>query len=175
MGPDDGEGYTAFMAACYHGQLESVKLILESSKEYDIDINETDVFGQTGFELAWYYGRIEVVKLMFENQIKYGIEDWLRTSRFPSNIYINHETIAQMKKLQAIIEEAQKKKHREKEETDANRLKKAQIELFKVQIPWITDETKIEMKEKAQRKKQQKMEETDANRSKKARYNLRSK
>jgi len=173
--PDDGEGKTGFLFACEKGHTEVVKVILESSKEYDIDINETDVFGQTGFELAWYYGRIEVVKLMFENQIKYGIEDWLRTSRFPSNIYINHETIAQMKKLQAIIEEAQKKKRREKEETDANRLKKAQIELFKVQIPWITDETKIEMKEKAQRKKQQKMEEIDANRSKKARYNLRSK
>ena len=173
--PDDGEGKTGFLFACEKGHTEVVKVILESSKEYDIDINETDVCGSTGFELAWMYGQIEVVKLLFENHLKYDIpfQDWWFPSiQWEINIFTDE---TEMRKLKAIIKEAQKKKHREMKEKDANRLKKAQIQLFKVQIPWITDETKIEMKEKAQRKKQQKMEETDANRSKKARYNLRSK
>ena len=65
----------AFHTACHDNQLKIVKLFLESSRKFDIDINLKDVDeGKTGFHYACCFGHIEVVKLMIGSRTKYDIE-----------------------------------------------------------------------------------------------------
>merc|ERR1711976_132609 len=44
---------TAFHTACQSGKTEMARLMIESSKEFDIDLNARDSYGKTPFHLAW--------------------------------------------------------------------------------------------------------------------------
>merc|ERR1719245_17525 len=67
-------GQTAFHVACDYGRKNVAKLIMESSRKYDIDLNAKADYGKTPFHLACLGGRTELVKLMIESSRTYGID-----------------------------------------------------------------------------------------------------
>ena len=62
--------------ACFEGQIEMVRLLIESSRKYGLDLNADDGDGYTAFHLASTSGspnQIEVLRLMIESSKDYGI------------------------------------------------------------------------------------------------------
>jgi len=57
-------GYTALMYACWQGQLEIVKLLLEEKR---VRLNEVSYFGETAFYFACWHGQIEIIKCMLKD------------------------------------------------------------------------------------------------------------
>ena len=51
-----------------------VKVLLEASIEYDIDVNAFDVDNWTPFTTACFYGHLKIAKLMIQDSRKYGID-----------------------------------------------------------------------------------------------------
>ena len=73
-GPDRCED-TPFQLASLKGSLEMVRLMIQSSKEQDIDLNAGAVYdGATGFHLACDEGEIDIVKFILENYEEFGID-----------------------------------------------------------------------------------------------------
>ena len=46
--------------ACYHGQTETAKLIVQYSKDFGIDLNAKDDDGNTALHEACYHGQTEI-------------------------------------------------------------------------------------------------------------------
>ena len=53
---DDNES-TALQWACYNGKTETARLIIQYSKDFDIDLNAKDIDGHTAWHLACNCGR----------------------------------------------------------------------------------------------------------------------
>ena len=63
----DNFGNTVFHYACKNGCSETVKLILDFSKENEaIDLNARDNLGRTAYHLACTFSRTEIVKLILD-------------------------------------------------------------------------------------------------------------
>ena len=59
----DNSGWTALHMACYHGQTETVQIMLNNWKEFGIDINAQNNQGQTAFALINHYEVKNPIKL----------------------------------------------------------------------------------------------------------------
>jgi ankyrin repeat protein len=59
------DGWTVLMIACYNGNTEVFKLLLDKQ---DIDVNVQDTCGRTALMTACRYGNTEVVKLLLDKQ-----------------------------------------------------------------------------------------------------------
>ena len=68
---------TGFKWTSIKGHTTLVNFIINSSKEFDIDLNKRDDCGKTGFMFACENDQKEIVKMIIENRRKYG----LKTSR----------------------------------------------------------------------------------------------
>ena len=63
----DNFGNTVFHYACKNGCSETVKVLLDFSKENEaIDLNARDNLGRTAYHLACTFGRTEIVKLILD-------------------------------------------------------------------------------------------------------------
>ena len=58
------------MYACLEGHTEIVMLMVNSSKEFDIDLNARDDDGETGFMIAHRKGHTEIVSLIVNAPIE---------------------------------------------------------------------------------------------------------
>ena len=52
MNTEERDRYTIFQWACIRGEIETVKLLIESSKDFGIDLNVKNRFGWTAFALC---------------------------------------------------------------------------------------------------------------------------
>jgi len=70
----DGDGWTALHWTCYYGRTETVKLIIQNSKEFGIDLNAKSSSESTAWHLACYNGQIEIAQLIIQNSKAFGID-----------------------------------------------------------------------------------------------------
>merc|ERR1712029_8788 len=70
----DEDGWTAWHWACYYGQTETAQLIIQNSKEFDIDLNAKNDDGVTALHLACKNGRTETAQLIIKNSKDFGID-----------------------------------------------------------------------------------------------------
>jgi len=52
----------------------AVQLLIQSSKEYGIDLNAKNNNGGTALHLAFIIGRTEIIQLLFQSSKEYGID-----------------------------------------------------------------------------------------------------
>ena len=67
-------GETAFISACVSGHTKVVKFMVNSSKEFGIDIDARKVNGETSFMKACYYGHTEIVKFIANTSKEFDID-----------------------------------------------------------------------------------------------------
>ena len=60
--------------ACSNGQTETAQLIIQSSKEFSIDLNAKDDEGDTALHRACIIGHTETVQIILENWKEFGID-----------------------------------------------------------------------------------------------------
>ena len=66
--------WTAWHVACMSGKTETVQLIIQYSKDFDIDLNAKDNDGRTALHVACKYGRTEFVQMIVKNWKEYEID-----------------------------------------------------------------------------------------------------
>merc|ERR1712029_1145929 len=74
MNTKDDDGWTAWHWACYYGQTETAQLIIQNSKEFDIELNAKDDEGSTALHWACKNGRKEMVQMILKNWKEFGID-----------------------------------------------------------------------------------------------------
>ena len=70
---NQSEYYNPFFAACSYHHTEFVDLMINSSKDFGIDLNARNAYGETGFMIARRYARTEVVNLMVNASEEFNI------------------------------------------------------------------------------------------------------
>ena len=65
---------TAWHFACIYGKTETAQLILQSSKDFGIDLNAKDDEGMTALHLACRTGETETVQMILKNWKEFGID-----------------------------------------------------------------------------------------------------
>ena len=70
----NNEDSTAFHLACFHGQLEVAKLIMENSSRLKIDWNEKNIFDTTAFQLVCLQGHLKIAELIMNNSTNLKID-----------------------------------------------------------------------------------------------------
>merc|ERR1712004_506667 len=66
-------GWTAWHLACYNDQTETAQLLINSSKDFGIDLNAKDEDGITAWHLACFNGRTETAQLIIQSSKDFGI------------------------------------------------------------------------------------------------------
>ena len=74
MNTKGNERYTVLQWACIRGETETVKLLIESSKDFDIDLNAKDIDGHTAWHLACNCGRTKTAQLIMQNSKDFDID-----------------------------------------------------------------------------------------------------
>ena len=60
--------------ACRNGQTETAQLLIQSSKEFGIDLNAKDNDGSTALHWACSNGETETVQMILKNWKEFGID-----------------------------------------------------------------------------------------------------
>ena len=58
---------------CGNGRTEIAQLIIQSSNDFDIDLNTKDNHGTTALHAACYFGNLEIVQIIMQNWKEFGI------------------------------------------------------------------------------------------------------
>ena len=75
MNTEDGGGRTAFHKACCYGQTETAQLIIQSSKDFGIDLNANrNGSGWTAWHWACSTGQTEIVQLIIQSSKDFGFD-----------------------------------------------------------------------------------------------------
>ena len=72
--PHLGYETTPFIGACQEGNIEIVKVMINSSEKLDIDLKVRDDYGQTGFTAACWKGHTEIANLMIQSSKVLGTD-----------------------------------------------------------------------------------------------------
>ena len=71
---NQSEYYNPFFAACSYDHTEFVDLMINSSKDFGIDLNARNFDGWTGFMRACFKGYTDIVNLMVNSSKDFGID-----------------------------------------------------------------------------------------------------
>ena len=71
---NQSEYYNPFFAACSYDHTEVVNLMINSSKDFGIDLNARNFDGWTGFMQACFKGYADIVNLMVNSSKDFGID-----------------------------------------------------------------------------------------------------
>ena len=71
---DDQGSHTIFDGACFNGNPDLVKIFMDNSDKWSIDLNAKDKVGHTAFQLACGRGHVDVVKIFLENSATMNID-----------------------------------------------------------------------------------------------------
>ena len=74
MNAKDNDGSTALHKACRYGKPEIVELIIQSSKDFGIDLNAKDCYGSTAWHRACIEDETETVQMILKNWKEFGID-----------------------------------------------------------------------------------------------------
>ena len=68
------DGFTPLHFASLHGHYPITKVIIDNSKDLDIDLNAKTYQRRTSFHLACMYGRMETAEILMKNSIEFDID-----------------------------------------------------------------------------------------------------
>ena len=71
MNFDGGYGRTIWHVACIHGRTETAQLIIQSSKDFGIDLNDKDISGMTAWHWACWKGKTKTVQLIIFKRLRH--------------------------------------------------------------------------------------------------------
>ena len=75
MNTEDGGGCTAFHKACCYGQTETAQIIIQSSKDFGIDLNNAkNGLGWKALHMACGFGQTEIVQLIIQSSKDFGFD-----------------------------------------------------------------------------------------------------
>ena len=92
--------------ACSHGQTETAQLLIQSSKEFGIDLNAKDNNGSTALHLACINGKTETVQMILKNWKEFGIDIKAQNNQGQTALdLINHREGEEWNQIKKMLEE----------------------------------------------------------------------